>query len=283
MLKYVATALAALAVLGGCNSSSQPANTSTPASNGAAPTEQPQANAPIPTAVTGTISLREPMAIGPDAKLSIKLVDVAMQDLVVAESTETVSGQPPYQFSLSFDPTKIDRTRTYVVNVLLFDGDRRFVPALQSPVLTGGAGATVAVSLNSEATPGEKLKAEFTKLKSHIGGMKRIQDSFLDGDLSVAWDGFVEAGAKVRFVRVNSEKGEGDTAVRSNVEYAFLDDKPMAILRKSGNVRVGWDENGAVILNEKSGGGTASDDEAKGYYGDAVKVLAMAKTKLPKK
>lgn len=282
MLKYVATAVTALAILGGCNSSNQPANTQAPAGNGSAPAQQ-QADAAIASTVTGSVSLREPMTINPDARLSIKLVDVAMQDLVIAESEQTVSGQPPYEFSLPLDVAKIDRSRTYVINALLFDGDRRFVPALQSPVLTGGAGSTVNIVLNSEATPGEKLKAEVSRLKSNIGGMKRIQDSFLDGDLSVAWDGFIEAGNKLRFVRVNSEKGEGDTAVRSNVEYAFLDDKPMAIFKKAGGVRVGWDESGAAVLNEKSGGGTSSEDEIKAYHSDALKVLAMAKAKAPKK
>jgi putative lipoprotein len=281
MLKYVATAVAALVVLGGCNSSNQPAGTQAPASNGSQSAQQ--ASAEIPGTVTGSVSLREPMEISADAKLSVKLVDVAMQDIVIAEIDQPVSGQPPYQFSLTLDPAKIDRSRTYVLNTLLFDGDRRFVPALQFPVLTAGAGAHADIVLNAEATPGEKLKAEVSRLKSNIGGMKRIQDSFLDGDLSVAWDGFVEPGSKVRFVRVNSEKGEGDTAVRSNVEYAFLDDKPMGIFKKAGGIRVGWDENGNVILNEKAGGGAVDDNDAKSFYNDAAKVLTMAQAKLPKK
>nr|HMM67512.1 hypothetical protein [Dokdonella sp.] len=125
---------------------------------------------------------------------------------------------------------------------------------------------------------------EFNKLKSHIGGMKRIQDSFLDGDLSVAWDGFVEAGNKLRFMRVNSELGDGDKAVRTNIEYAFLEGKPMAILKKGTlSTRVGWDENGQLILNEKSNGETVSDEEAKAFYDDAVKAYAMGEKKLPKK
>lgn len=281
MLKYVATAVAALAVLGGCNSSNQSASTQAPAGNGAA---QTAANGPIADTITGTVSLREPMAISADGKLTVKLVDVAMQDVIIAETSETVSGQPPYQFSLSLDPTKIDRTRTYVINALLVDGDRRFVPALQFPVLTGGASAKAEVVLNTEATPGEKLKSELTRLKSNIGGMKRIQNAFLDGDLSVAWDGFVEDGDKVRFMRVNSETGDGDKAVRSEVEYAFSNDKPMGVLRKGSVVtRLGWDDNGNLILNEKTGGGSASEDEAKALYADAVKVLAMGQAKVPKK
>lgn len=280
MYKHVATALAAMVAVGGCNSSNQPTS---PAAPSAAPAKPAQAAVNVGSPITGTASLREPMNIGEGARLEIKLVDVAMPDIVIAASTENVSGQPPFRFSLPFDPAKIDRTRTYVINGLLFDGDRRFIPALQSPVLTGGAGNTVEIVLNAEATPGEKVKEEFIKLKAHIGGMKRIQDSYLDGDLSVAWDGFVDASSKVRFMRVNSETGEGETAQRSNVEYAFVDDKPMAILKKnSGNTRVGWDENGQVVLSERAGG-EVSADEAKAFHADALKALAMGQAKVPKK
>ncbi|MFA7320559.1 MAG: YbaY family lipoprotein [Dokdonella sp.] len=283
MIKLVATALTALAVLGGCNSSNQDAAPSAAGNNGSASATQTQAQAPVANQVSGTINLREPAVINPGSKLSIQLVDVAQQELVLAETSETVSTQPPYSFSLPMDPSRIDHSRVYVVNVSLIDGERHYVQALQAPVLTGGAGSTVDIVLNGEATPGEELKEAFSKLKSHIGGMKRIQDSFLDGDLSVAWDGFVEAGNKLRFMRVNSELGDGDTAVRSNIEYAFLDGKPMAILKKgSVTTRVGWDAEGQVILNEK-GGGTVSDEEAKSYYNDALKAFAMGERKLPNK
>ncbi len=284
MKNYVAAALTALAVLGGCNSSNQTANAPSANGNGTPPTAEELANAPIPGQINGTVNLRVPAEINPGAKLSVKLVDVAQPELVLAEASQDVTGPPPYQFTLVVDPSGIDRTRVYVVNVLLVDGERRYVQALQSPVLTGGAGSNLEVVLNSEATPGEELKDEFNKLKSHIGGMKRIQDSYLDGDLSVAWDGFVEAGNKLRFMRVNTELGDGDKAVRDNIEYAFLEEKPMAILKKGRiTTRVGWDENGKLILNERSGGEGVSDEDAQKYYDDAVKAFAMGEKKLPKK
>lgn len=283
MKNYVAAALTALAVLGGCNSSNQTGTTPPAASNGT-PSGEQQANGAIPDHINGTITLRVDAEINPGAKLSVKLVDVAQQELIIAETSEVISGPPPYQFTLPVDPASIDRSRVYVVNVLLVDGERRYVQALQSPVLTGGAGSTIDVVLNAEATAGEELKAEFNTLKSHIGGMKRIQDAFLDGDLSVAWDGFVEAGNKLRFMRVNTEVGDGETAVRNNIEYAFLDGKPMAILKKGRiTTRVGWDEKGVVVLNEKSGGEPISDEDAKTLYDDAVKAFAMGEKKLPKK
>lgn len=281
MYKFAATALTALAILAGCNAQDAQ-GPATPASNGTSP----QATQPAAPAnqVSGTISLREPAAINPGAKLTIDIVDVAQQASVLAQSSEEVSTQPPYSFTLPIDPAKVDPARTYVVNVHLIDGERRYVQALQAPVLTGGAGSNVSIVLNAEATPGELLKESFNKLKAHIGGMRRIQDSFLDGDLSVAWDGFYEAGNKLRFMRVNSELGSEESAVRTNVEYAYLDGKPMAILKKgSVTTRVGWDPNGQVILREKSNRDPVSDEEAKAFYDDAVKVFAMGEKKLPKK
>lgn len=284
MMKFVATALTALAVLGGCNSSNQSADGSASNGGGAAQSDGQPAVAQTPDRISGTISLRAPAVINPGAKLSIQLVDVAQQDIIIAESNESVSSQPPYQIALPLESGRIDQSRVYVVNVLLVDGERRYVQALQSPVLTGGAGANIEVVLNAEATEGENLKDEFNKLKSHIGGMKRIQDAFLDGDLSVAWDGFYEAGNKLRFMRVNSELGEGDTAVRTNIEYAFLNGKPMAILRKgTGNTRVGWNENGEVVLNEKGSSDVVTEEEAAALYATALETFAMGEKKLPKR
>lgn len=283
MMKLVAAALTALAVLGGCDSSNQSTATSTASDNGAVSTTQ-QMEASIPNQISGSITLREPAVINPGSKLSIQLVDVAQQEVVLAQTSEDVSTQPPYSFSLPVNPSQIDPTRVYVVNVTLIDGERHYVQALQSPVLTGGAGASINVVLNGEATPGEELKVAFSKLKNHIGGMKRIQNSFLDGDLSVAWDGFYEAGNKLRFMRVNTELGDGDTAVRSNFEYAFLNGKPLMVLKKgSVTIRVGWDEDGKVVLNEQGSDGAVSDEGAKAFYDDAVKAFAMGEKKLPKK
>lgn len=274
MYKVFVPALLAVAVLGGCNSAGQQSS---------APTAE---QAPAATAIDGTVMMRDPMQLSADARLDIKLVEISHPEVPVAEKIQPLNGaQPPFSFTLDFDPAKIDPARTYVVNVLMFDGERRFVPALNSPVLTHGNGANAQIVLNPEATAGEKLKSEFNRLKAHIGGMKRIQDSFLNDDDSVAWDGFVDAG-KVRFMRVTIEKGEGDNVSRSNVEYAYdTDGSPMAILKKvgRGNIRVGWDSNGQVILNEKSEGGAVSDDEAKAFFADAKRVAAMGQAKVPSK
>jgi putative lipoprotein len=264
-------ALAALIFLAGCNKSNQNSTTSsaqTPAANAAA-------NAPIPASITGTVTMHDPQAVGAGSKLDVKLVDVAQQEIVVAEKSFDVSGDPPFNFTLDLDPNKISRSRTYVVNVILTDGDRRFMPALNSPVLTGGAGATAQIVVNPEPTPAEKLKEEFTKLQAHIGGMKKVDGTYTTDDASVGWDAFAETG-KVRFVRVNTEYDKGG---RTSVKYAFKDDKPM-FAKQTGGASVGWDDSGNAIVNEKQGGGSLNDKELGPVHDAATKAFEMAQEKV---
>jgi len=266
--------LAALAVLGGCNSTNQNPVANTPAQT---PADKAAAiaAAPIPSSVSGTVTMHDPVPVGEGSKLDVKLVDVAQPEVPVAEKTFDVSGQPPFQFSLDLDPSKISRSRTYVVNVILTDGERRFMPALNSPVLTGGAGATTEVVLNPEPTPGEKLKDEFTKLQAHIGGMKKVDGTYTTDDASIGWDAFAETG-KVRFARINTEYDKGG---RTSVKYAFKDDKPFFV-KQQGGATIGWDDTGAVLVNEKQGGGTVSDADAKTIHDAAVKAFQMAQEKV---
>ena len=169
------------------------------------------------------MTLKDPIAVNAGAKLDIKLVDVATPDVPVAEKTLDVSGKPPFNFSLDLDPAKIDTKRSYTINAVLTDGERRFLPALTAPVLTGGSPATAQITLSAEPTAGEKLKDEFTKLQGRIGGMKTVNGTYTTDDASIGWDAFAEHG-KVVFVRVNTEYDKGG---RTSVKYAFKDDKPM--------------------------------------------------------
>ncbi len=179
------------------------------------------ATAPIPSAISGSVTLKDPVAINAGSKLDIKLVDVAQPDIPVAEKTIDVSGQPPFNFSLDLDPGKIDRKRIYTINAVLIDGERRFMPGLTAPVLTGGAGSTVQIILTPEPTASEKLKDEFAKLQTRIGGMKKVDGAYTTDEASIAWDAFAET-SKVRFVRVNTDYDKGG---RTSVKYAFKDDE----------------------------------------------------------
>lgn len=263
-------AIAALVFLGGCS----PAD-----NNGGAPAGKAAAPAIAPgTTITGTVTLHDPMTIGAGAKLNVRLVDVAQPEIAIADHTFDVSGAAPFNFSLDFDPSKISASRTYVVNVELDDGPRHFVPALNSPVLTHGNGIATQVVLNAEATPAEKLKEEYSKLKAHIGGMKKVAGTYTTDTASIGWDAFAESGV-VRFVRVNTVGDEDKGGGRSAVKYAFKDGKPM-VVEQTGGATVGWGDKGDVLWNDKAGGGHASDADIASLRDAALKALQMAQDKV---
>ena len=264
--------VAALVFLGGCDSANQ-GGANAPAKNGA-----PAAPAIAPgTTINGSVTFHDQIPIAPGSKLDVKLVDVAQPEIAIAEKViEVGTNPPPFSFALDFDAGKISATRTYVVNVQLQDGDRRFMPALQSPVLTHGSGTSVQVVLNAEATPAERLKEEFKKLQAHIGGMKKVDGTYTTDTASIGWDAFAESGA-VRYVRVNTVLDAGG---RSSTYYAFTKDgKPMMIQQK-GSATLGWGDDGSVLVNEKSGGGALTDAEIKAQTEAATKALQMAQEKV---
>lgn len=259
--------VAALVILGGCDAANQ----------GGAGGSDKKAAAPAiapGTTINGTVTVRDDIPVAPGSKLDVKLVDIATPEIAIAEKTFDVGGTPPYTFALDFDPSKIGPTRTYVINALLTDGPRRFLPALNSPVLTHGSGTSVQVVLNAEPTPAEKLKEEYKTLQAHIGGMKKVDGTYTTDDSSVGWDAFVEAG-NVRFVRVNTVFDKGG---RSSVFYAFKDGKPMVVQQK-GSSTVGWGDNGDVLWNQKNGGGEVAEADIASLREDAVKALKMAQDK----
>ena len=267
-------AFVALGFLAGCDQTGQ-----NPTANGQAQApgnaQNAAATAPIPSAISGSVTLKDPVAINAGSKLDIKLVDVAQPEVPVAEKTIDVSGQPPFNFSLDLDPGKIDRKRIYTINAVLTDGERRFMPALTSPVLTGGSAATVQITLTPEPTAAEKLKDEFTKLQTRIGGMKKVDGTYTTEEASIGWDAFAETN-RVRFVRVNTEYDKGG---RTSVKYAFKDDKPLFV-KQQGGATIGWDDNGGVVVNEKQGGGTLSDKEIAPIRDAATRAFQMAQEKV---
>jgi putative lipoprotein len=273
MRKLSIAAFIALGLLAGCNNAGNqnPTAGGQASANGSAPAIE----APIPSTISGSVTLKDPAAIGQGAKLDVKLVDVSTPDVPIAEKSLDVSGNPPFNFSLDIDPAKIDRKRTYTVNAVLTDGERRFLPALTAPVLTGGSPTTAQITLSPEPTAGEKLKDEFAKLQGRIGGMKGVNGTYTTDDASIGWDAFAEHG-KVVFVRVNTEYDKGG---RTSVKYAFKDDKPM-FAKQQGGATVGWDDSGTAIVNEKQGGGSLNDKELGPIHDAATKAFQMAQEKV---
>jgi putative lipoprotein len=264
MRNHWIAAVAAVALLGGCDS----ANQNTPA--------QPVQPAIAPgTTITGTVTLRDPIPIGAGAKLDIKLDDAAQPEIVIAAKTIEVSGQPPFNFSLDFDPKRISAERTYEIKAILTDDQRRFVQPLSAPVLTHKATTVAQVILAAEATPAEKLKEEFSKLQGRIGAMKQVNGSYMTDNASVAWDAFGESGG-IRFVRVNTVMDAGG---RSAVYYAFNKDGRPSVAKQKNGAMVGWNDNDEVLINERPGGGSFSDGEVKSLHDDAQKAYQLAQDK----
>ena len=262
-------AVAALAMLGGCDS----ANQSAPAAQkAAAPAIAPG------TTITASVVLHDQMTIGAGAKLDARLIDSALPDAPLAEKTIDVSGNPPFNFTLDFDPARVNAGRSYEVKATLVDGDRRFQAGLATPVLTHGAGTSVQIMLTAEATPAEALKEEFGKLQGRIGGMKKVAGTYTTDTSSVAWDAFVETNV-VRYVRVNTVMDEDKGGARSAVFYAFTKDgKPMFVQQKGGAM-VGWGDDGKLLVNEKHGGGEVAQGEVESMRDAAAKAGQMAQEK----
>lgn len=112
---------------------------------------QPEAvapSAPIAT-VTGSVSYRERIALPPDARVIVRLVDVSRADApatVLGEQVIATQGrQVPFAFVIAYDPQRIDQRYSYAVQarIELGDGSLRFISDTHHPVLTRGAGSRV--------------------------------------------------------------------------------------------------------------------------------------------
>jgi len=98
--------------------------------------------APIPPALTGTVSYRERIALVPDTQLRVRLEEIAGADAppqFIAETTIPQLGRPPFRFRIALDPRVIDARRTYTLTARIERGDHLlFVNDPPLRVLTGG-------------------------------------------------------------------------------------------------------------------------------------------------
>lgn len=100
--------------------------------------------------VSGTVSYFQRIALPPDAVVEVKLLDLSRADaaaVTIAEQTIRAAGrQVPIDFSLQYDPGRIDPRRRYSVQArILQDNLPRFVSTQPYYVITGGNPTTVNV------------------------------------------------------------------------------------------------------------------------------------------
>lgn len=270
-------ALLGLSLLAGCS---------------APPPPPPPAVAPIASSVSGTVMLREPRELSYQARVELRVIDVATPAAPLAQTVIPNASRPPVSFNVPIDAAKVDPKRTYSVDAVLIDGDRRYLPVLQYPVLTNHAPSRVDIIVAPEPTPAEKLFDAYKKAYAQVGTMKQISGSSMGETSSTAWDAFVSNG-KVHVVReitdLDNDKG------RITLKMAFQNDKPWVVVKEESAAgasrpfatsKVGWDEGGSLVLKERLANGQLSDvsaDEAKALYNQAQQAFNMAQAAAPKK
>ncbi|MBS0515576.1 MAG: YbaY family lipoprotein [Proteobacteria bacterium] len=248
--------------------------------------------APIANAVTGTVSLIEPRELSDAAKVDVKVYDVSHPEIVLAQTTIPNANKLPLSFSLPIDTAKVDPKGIYALDAILTDGDRRFLKKLEYQVLTDKARtAKVDVQLAPEPTPAEKLFEEYKKAAAQTGNLKQVSGKYSNDNFGTAWDAFLSNG-KVKFVREVTDAY--DDSGRTTYKAAYKDDKPWAIVRESSPVgsrqvlsstRVGWGDDGSLVLHEKVVNGQTSDvseADAKAMKAHAEAALDVAQGHAPK-
>lgn len=272
-------ALLAFGLLAGCNSQPQPAAPAAPQ---------------IANSVSGTIMLREPRALGDNARAELKVIDVSQPDTPLAQITIEHANHPPISFNLPVDPKSVDPLRTYAVDAKLIDGERRFLPVVPYPVLTHKSPSVVQIVLAPEPTPAEKMYQAYKKAFDEIGGLKSVSGGGQTPNTSTAWDAFYSNG-KVKVVREITDlyDDKANETGRITIKMAYQNDKPWVIVKEESSgegarpstvTKVGWDDSGALVLKDKMAGGAsqATPEEANALYQHAVQALAQAQAKVPK-
>jgi putative lipoprotein len=137
--------------------------------------------------VSGSAVIRQRIALPNNAEVTFQLLDVSRAGaaaVVLAEQKFATAGkQAPFQFSLTYDPAKIQQNGTYAVqgNVRV-DGRIRYTTTTQYRVITGGNPTSITITLDAVAgTPlpgtsaGSTLLAIVAALLAVVLGMRWLR------------------------------------------------------------------------------------------------------------
>ncbi len=99
------------------------------------------------SSITGTATYRERIALPPDAVFEATLEDVSKADAlakVLGRATIDSPGAPPFQFTIDYDPARIEPRHRYAVRATIrAHGRLLFTTDTHYPVLTQGAPQSV--------------------------------------------------------------------------------------------------------------------------------------------
>ncbi len=128
----------------------------------------PATPAPVPAAsssgsgtVTGSAMYRERIALPPTAVFEATLQDTSLADApakTIGFTKHDHAGNPPFRFTITYDPAKIIASHTYTVRATIVnEGRLMFTSTTAAPVITNGAPDHVALALHhvspADATP----------------------------------------------------------------------------------------------------------------------------------
>ena len=271
----VASLLVAPLLLAGCGGSNESGGASSTATSSPSSAGMPASAA---TAVTGTVTVENPpTAITPEAKLELSLVDVTQQPGVTVNKQDFSPPKFPQAFRIPFSSSAINPNDLYVLQATMQDNGRTYSTKLQQPVLTHGQAANVNLTLVAEPTAAEKMLADFENAKRQTGGMKVKSGTSSKIGESHSWQVFSDIhGVEFIIEQVNlADKGFSKT------QYAYRNGLPWVVVQEqmpkpdapaTSTAKVGWDDNGVLVLNQQTSGGKTdkvSDDEAKSLHKQA--------------
>ncbi|MFO1116472.1 MAG: YbaY family lipoprotein [Beijerinckiaceae bacterium] len=156
-----------------------------------------------PRKLAGTLAYRERIALPPDARAEVTLVDVARADAaatIVGQTTVSPAGQVPIRWEMTFDDNALQPRGRYALQARILSGERLlFVTTQSNPVFGGGKDKTDLMLQSTRApdrpapAPDPAQKWQGRWLAENIGGggvLDRVQSYIEIGpDGSVAGSG----------------------------------------------------------------------------------------------
>ena len=177
--------------------------------------------------ITGTATYRERIAMPAGVTFEVRLEDVSMMDVpaqILITVTVNEAGNPPYEFTIPYNPDVILDARRYNVRASLRLGERLlFTTDTHTPVLTSGAGAEVAITMVQVQVPAEPARrmigefvyfadaATFTECGTNDSYPVAMEAAYLDAERGYL-DAQAEPMAPVAVVL------EGEIAKREGME-----------------------------------------------------------------
>jgi putative lipoprotein len=141
------------------------------------------AQAPSAGVITGVATYRERIAMPKDAVFEATLSDVSKMDApaeTIGTATMGNPGNPPYHFSITYDPGRIVENHSYAVRATIkIQGRLAFTSDTSYPVITNGNGKNVDILLKSVARPIETPPmapafSRFVRLEGTTWNLTRI-------------------------------------------------------------------------------------------------------------